>query len=420
MHSLNSLSLTDFGDALSKVVFPSQAVRSEQFLKGREAQLRGIQEAAFSPGRQVFIHGLTGVGKTSLALTAAYTLQSSDAEPIYISCDEDSTVYSTIRTIAEIGKGIRPNMLSSGQTIGASGSGFLMQADEQDGRFPVPTNIPETIQALQSAIPGYSRNPIIIIDEVNKFPESEKVRVSELIRGLSEAQLPGKVIFCGTGDTLDELLETDRQTYRFLHAVELIRLNFSSLRDILESALENFSVQTDDTTAWRICRISDGFPNFVHLLAEKCLWALYRSIHKQPIMSETTLTPSHFIEGVKGAIGSVEQELVHDYDKSVKKYDANSHIILAAVADHHELERQIAHIFESYRRICSNNNILNILSETQFRSRVYNLCKSDYGEILRKGTNKGYYQFSKHRMRGYARLRAQERGIDLFPDHPLG
>lgn len=60
-----------FGKLLNEVVSPSRPVLSLEHLKGRENQLSRIQQALYATGRNVFIYGERGVGKSSLAATAA-------------------------------------------------------------------------------------------------------------------------------------------------------------------------------------------------------------------------------------------------------------------------------------------------------------------------------------------------------------
>jgi hypothetical protein len=51
---------------------PSDFIRTPERLFGRDKHLRTIERALNSAERQIFIYGDRGVGKTSLALTAAY------------------------------------------------------------------------------------------------------------------------------------------------------------------------------------------------------------------------------------------------------------------------------------------------------------------------------------------------------------
>lgn len=62
----------EFVQILQRHLRPSSPVDSFEHLYGRERQLEQIQQAMFSPGRHVFIYGDRGVGKTSLARTAAF------------------------------------------------------------------------------------------------------------------------------------------------------------------------------------------------------------------------------------------------------------------------------------------------------------------------------------------------------------
>src|SRR5690349_21737323 len=61
-----------FVQILQQHLRPSSPIESFEHLYGREKQLEQIKQAMFSPGRHVFIYGDRGVGKTSLARTAAF------------------------------------------------------------------------------------------------------------------------------------------------------------------------------------------------------------------------------------------------------------------------------------------------------------------------------------------------------------
>jgi MoxR-like ATPase len=99
-----------FGRILTKVLSPSKPLQSPEYLRGRDANLTDIRRALYADGRHVFIHGYKGVGKTSLAQTAAFQLQSSDADPIIFGCGEGTTFDEAIREIVRIGLGEDPRV----------------------------------------------------------------------------------------------------------------------------------------------------------------------------------------------------------------------------------------------------------------------------------------------------------------------
>src|SRR4051794_10617154 len=61
----------EFRDILRTHLTSAKAISDPQYLRGRQAKLTQIDRAFNSPGKHVFIYGDRGVGKTSLALTAA-------------------------------------------------------------------------------------------------------------------------------------------------------------------------------------------------------------------------------------------------------------------------------------------------------------------------------------------------------------
>jgi|HubBroStandDraft_6_1064221.scaffolds.fasta_scaffold935021_2 MoxR-like ATPase len=79
----------DFVAILKQNIRPAQPIDSPELLQGRSATLRDIGRALHSPGMHVFIHGERGIGKTSIALTAAKAYFRAD--PPWVGCDENST-----------------------------------------------------------------------------------------------------------------------------------------------------------------------------------------------------------------------------------------------------------------------------------------------------------------------------------------
>jgi len=84
---------------MRQVLSPSRAIDTPELLNGRDDQLREIRKAWYRSGRQIFIYGYRGVGKTSLAQTAAHQHQSSEGVPIRVICEPDTTFNRVLRDI---------------------------------------------------------------------------------------------------------------------------------------------------------------------------------------------------------------------------------------------------------------------------------------------------------------------------------
>ena len=69
--SINGYSKDEFTTQLKEYLSASGPIRSIEHLFGREKEMTLIDEALSAEGRHVFIYGDRGVGKSSLAASAA-------------------------------------------------------------------------------------------------------------------------------------------------------------------------------------------------------------------------------------------------------------------------------------------------------------------------------------------------------------
>src|SRR5690242_10277762 len=69
-----------------RLFVPSKPITIPTALRGRTRQIERTLETLHTPGRCVFIFGERGVGKTSLAQTAALLFTSSEVDPIFLAC----------------------------------------------------------------------------------------------------------------------------------------------------------------------------------------------------------------------------------------------------------------------------------------------------------------------------------------------
>ena len=84
--SLRGITDDDLKAVLAENLTPSDSIKTPERLFGREKTLQTIDRAFNSPGRQIFIYGDRGVGKTSLAQTAALLNTGVENLPIYVMC----------------------------------------------------------------------------------------------------------------------------------------------------------------------------------------------------------------------------------------------------------------------------------------------------------------------------------------------
>ncbi|HTW51142.1 MAG TPA: ATP-binding protein [Stellaceae bacterium] len=412
---------------------PSQPISQVQLLKGRTKTLQQIRQALASPGRHVFIYGDRGVGKTSLAKTASTLYQSSDAEPITLSCA--APFYQLITDLIQTCLVEAPS--DARKTTYRAGVSFLGVEHQRSTEAQKPVNIISVNQAvltLRKALELHSKTPVIVFDEFDLVPGDEDKRLfADFIKQVSDQELNLKMIFTGIGRSISDLLHIHNSTVRYLENIPLERLDFSARLEIITACAEAFGVDVGRDTEIRIAQVSDGFPHYVHLICEKMFWNLFNK--------EETVTKARaadYVDAIRDAAQSIQAFLIEAYNRATRKYTNDYEEVLWAVADSPLLERSSSLIFQSYKRILEalpeerrsqdERSVAGTWLKSDhrddselrkaFNGRINRLKSLAYGQIL-IGTRAGWYEYRENIVRGYVRLRAEQVGVPLEVDHPL-
>lgn len=415
--AIESITRTQFEGSLQRTLSPTTPIRSVEFLRGRDQLLEDIRRALIQPGRHVFIHGDRGVGKTSLAQTAALEHQSADASPIFLGCDNASTFNIVARNIAQKLTLSDPTSNVTRSSRLAVGWQGILSAEAQEtvqrGIIPDFKSVDDAISIIGFLASRHSDRPVIVIDEFERVKdETQRMLFADFIKQVGDQSVPIKLIFCGIGQALSDLLDSHHSCYRYLAAVPLERLTFQPRLEIITSAAFALGIRIETTSLFRIATISDGFPHYVHLLTEKLLWQVFEDTAEVKITE-----PRHYTAALTAAVIDIEPHLKAMYEKASLKYKSDYETILWAVADHHELKRRSTDIFKSYARIMNSMREDPLPRET-FNQRMNALKRPAHASIL-MANRQGWYEFTEAVVRGYVRLRAEHRGVQLGNEHPL-
>jgi AAA+ ATPase superfamily predicted ATPase len=404
----------DFGTKLSEVVSPSRPIRSIQYLKGREPQLDTIDRALFAPGRHVFIYGDRGVGKSSLAATAAYQYQSVESEPIFVSGSTDDTFKTVVANIANHALGrSRVEVVKRQSNTGFEWRGLKWGVGVEISTIDIATQIQsvgDAVELLKQVAKQHSEKPVVVLDEFDTIAEqSERNKFAALLKQLGDQSVNLKFIFTGIGRTLEELLGAHQSAYRQLETVELPRLGWEARREIVVRAAEAFGLNVDDNINWRIAAVSDGYPYYVHLIAEKMLWEAF--IDERVV---DTLGQDHYQLGLRAAIQSISAELKKPYEQAVNFRPQYYENIIWSTADGDDLLRDIKDMHEAHQVIVQKRGGGNELDRAKYNEYLRKLKEKSFGEILEqvKG-RKGWYIYKEKMLRGFVRMQAEANGIQL-------
>jgi Cdc6-like AAA superfamily ATPase len=410
--AIKDLGIDEFKRILKENLTPARAISSPQHLKGRAKVLTQIDRSFNSPGKHIFIYGDRGVGKTSLAQTAAFIQQSSDASPILVTCGGSSflsTVRDAVRSALPAGDAVFQRKMEYKLKAGIGGFGYDMTRSLTSGVVPPVESINDAIQLLKFVGEAHSKEPVIIFDEFDQLADdADKKACAEVIKQVSDQSVNVRFILCGIGTSLEDLIGVHLSTGRYLSPVQLERLTQDARWEIIESAASAVGVTVGTNFLMRIGQISDGFPSYVHLIGEQVLWTMFDDDQATGHCQQR-----HFATGVNMAVAEAETTLKIIYEKATQKYSDTYQEVLWAVADKHSLRRQTTEIYvRSYLPIMGERHGRKTLSKQVFLDRINKLKTARHGEILTpKGA--GWYEFKENIVRGYVRLRAESEGVHL-------
>lgn len=403
-----------FGRKVNEVVSPSHPVLSLEHLKGREQQLKRIQQALFATGRNVFIYGERGVGKSSLAATAANEWCGEHGCYIDISCAPDTTVLSMIATIATqaISKSrLKRKKIKNTLQVGYKWFSFKRESEVDNINFNNEIkNLSDGIETLKELSEFFDDALVVVVDEVDRISDAKEIeKFADFLKQLGDKRVEVKFIFTGIAHTLDEILGSHRSAIRQLETIELKKLSWDARWDIAIEALKAFGIDIDRDIYVRIALISDGYPYYVHLIIEKLLWILFE---RPDQVSKVEWDDYHL--AIEHAIDTTSAELSRPYEKAINQRSQDyEEVVWATIVAEDNIGVYTKNMYEQYLGImkqCSGKEVLDL---KKFSARIRNLLKDEYGPILFNGLKKGQYVYKEKMLRGYVRLRAEQQNIEL-------
>lgn len=343
-----------FSRQLGEYLSVSEPIDSIEHLFGREKELTRIERALSIPGRHIFIFGDRGVGKSSLAATAATQYQSSGKPYIDIGCGPTTTLFSVVANIVYQAFDIdRLHDASSTTTKSISFRGLKFGISDKVSLKDIKaeiTDLVDVVEFLKLVAQHHSESPIVVIDEFDRIiSEDERALFADLLKALGDKRVHLKFIFTGVASSLNQLIGAHASSTRQLETIELPRLSINARWDILRHAAKSFGLHIDKEVEVRVALVSDGFPYYVHLMGFSLMWTVFDDEE-----SVSTITWRHYTQSIPDAIEKVDVELKQKYEQAVLCRSPEYEEVLWGAADTEWLDRPISDMYTSYVWLAKN------------------------------------------------------------------
>jgi hypothetical protein len=412
--TINSYTEDEFGEKLATVVNPATPIRSVEHLKGRDEFLSEIKRTLFAPGRHVFIYGDRGVGKSSLAATAAVQYQTSDAEPIFVGGGVDETFTSIVANIAlQALKRKKYESTKAQRSLSMEWRGLKWSTGDEISGLDLASQIKtvgDAAELLAQVAEKHSEKPTIVLDEFDAIPDSkERSKFASLLKQLGDRAINLKFLITGVGQSCEELLGAHQSAHRQIATIELPRLGWDARREIVSEAASAFGLDIDNDVNWRIALISDGFPYYIHLIMQQILWEVFVDEQTGDLIGW-----DHFYGGLNAAIRQTNVSLKRPYEQAVLHRPDEFEDVVWSTADGDELLRSLGDMYASFSRIVTKRDDRKSLDSQKYNEIIRRLKQPAFGEVLAQVPGrKGWYMYREKMLRGYVRMQAEVNKVAL-------
>ncbi|MCU7886230.1 MAG: ATP-binding protein [Candidatus Thiodiazotropha sp. (ex Lucinoma annulata)] len=400
---------------------PERPIRSSEFLRGRADDLENIERELRYFHAVAFIYGHRGVGKTSLARTAAQLVTSSDREHIYVACAPESRMLQIFREIAEellklTFKSGAINTIRKKVEVEFSINPAIRASFEKND--PTLDNFNDVnaairvIKDLDSILPE-TGTTVVVLDELEELNADDRTDLAYLVKQIGDQEFRTKFILVGIAENVHELIGAHESVPRYLKEVSLHPLPAQYLMDIVEIAASAVNILVPQNILYRIAIVGNGFPHFAHLMGKALLIEAI-------ITNQSTITDEVYRAGVKRAVQDSLEELRISYEAATQRgQDYFKHLIWA-LAHSDIVDVRIDEWIALYYELGKSLHWVRF-DETKLKTAIGNFKSDSCGKIVvntpaRYGSSEMRYRYKRFNntlMKGHVRLQAEHEGVTL-------
>ena len=231
-----------------------------------------------------------------------------------------------------------------------------------------------------------------MIDELDVISDTEKQKIAQLIKLLSDFGSSLTIFIVGIAETAAALIGGHPSVNRCLKEIKLGRMSKDELGEIIEKGEQHCNISFDTSVKRKIISLSSGYAYYTHLLALK---AAEETIADERVV----VTKEDLRNAMNKAANDAEGSLKATYDnatRSSRKQEFKNIVIAAALCGDDEFTaKDLRDNYSKYTgHEISQNELNNYFSKL--------ISREDKCILKRLGT--GVYKFTDPRMASYVRI----------------
>ncbi len=301
-------------ELLPKAFNPAGPISRKEMFRGRTLQISDSLGAVFQPSQHLVVIGERGVGKTSLA-NILYDLIGALGTKIpgywygKVNCGKTETFSSLWRSAF---RGVRFTRKQVPIGFDVSNEGGKTETYTLTDTIEKDDLTPSRIVTLIRENPG-----IWIFDEFNTLPPAQSQPFADLVKALSDAGSPAKLVLVGVAESLATLLQDHSSIERSIRQILMPRMDRPELLEILTGAEQVTGLSYPTEAKNMVVNLSQGLPFYTHQLGLCSARAALREAVSQVLVS-------HVMTGMEEAMRASQESLKESYRSAVHSANPNA------------------------------------------------------------------------------------------------
>lgn len=365
---------------------PDRPVSDAQLFAGRMKELQRLVDLVTSPrGKQVALVGERGIGKTSLVKVATAVAAQSVPLVVRVSCDANGRFPALWRQAFS-----RVTLLEPRTAVGFD-SARVQETISLAQRCPEEPGPGEVLSLLA----GIRVPCLFAFDEFDRLSPTSTLPFSDLIKGLTDEDVPASILFVGVAENVTDLFDSHASVERSLSTILLPRMRLSEIAEIPRKGAAKLGLAFDDDAVDYIAYLARGFPHIAHLLS---LHATERVLRER----RSNVQGDDVWEAQQTAVQEADPVLQDRYHEAVDspRKDAQFRHLLAACA---VVPKDIHGYFRPGDLLNAMSSIIGKACEvSSYTGKLNDLCDGRGRSLTRRGVpRKHKYRFTNPMMESY-------------------
>lgn len=409
------ISREEFTRRVDKYFTPSSPA-IENYISRKDADGRFL-DALFERGLQIIVYGPTGVGKSSLVLSA---LEKNNIPYLWFRFDdtinENNFCAKVMNDLGFTKTTQETNQSESGSEAEISAGTKIWKLIDFKGKFKadskksfenivIPYYNEADIDAVCRAL--QETNCILFLDDVEKTSTSLKKIIAHLGKKLSDASAishcGSKIIYVGISQEVNKLIEVDSSLRDRLSDQRIEPVLSGEIKDILTYGWGKLKLNYNDIDLDYVSNLCCGYPRYAHWIGKIAAKHAYIS-GKRDVLNISDINSS-----IAYIVDTFRDKYQTLFDKATS-HKSGLHLrekILYAMASSDDIEVHTDYIISQ----CSSY-VGKPLLQTQISGPLGELKKEKRGAIIENGRINGSHRFTDLMIKPYIRMVMELEGIN--------